>query len=168
MSGGIAPAVASRMAVLSRTWERLNPRERWLVAFTLALVVLAALWSFGLAPALRVARMAPQQLDVLASQLQTMQMLAAEAGSIQSRPPMARDHAVRALDAAVRQRLGASTQLRVAGDRATVVLQGVAPDVLAQWLSQVRTASRVVPSQLQLRRGATGWEGTIVLELPPA
>ena len=37
---------------------------------------------------------------------------------------------------------------------------------LAQWLAQLRTAARVVPTQAQLRRGAEGWDGTVVLALP--
>jgi general secretion pathway protein M len=151
-----------------RTWEGLQTRERRLVAFMLVFVLATAVWMLGLAPALRVLRTAPQQLDALDQQLQTMQRLAAEAGAIQSRPPMTRDAAVRALETSVRQRLGAATQVRMLGDRATVVLQSVPPDALAQWLAQVRTAARAVPVQSQLRRNAQGWDGTVVLELPPA
>lgn len=167
MSAG-ATALSSRFAGLSRAWRGMSGRERRMVGAAAVLVLLAGLWGLGLAPALRVLRNAPQQIDQLDQQLQTMQQLAAEAGAIQARPPMHREAAMRALEASVRQRLGATTQIRTAGDRATVVLQGVPPQALAQWLSQVRTGSRAVPVQAQLRRGAQGWDGTVVLELPPA
>ena len=167
-AGDVGSPWSARRAGLSRAWQGMSGRERRMVGATMALVLLAVLWWLALSPALRVLRSAPQQIEALDQQLQTMQQLAAEAGAIQSRPPMAREASLRALEASVRQRLGTAPQVRVAGDRATVVLQGVPPQALAQWLSQVRTGARVVPVQAQLRRGAQGWDGTVVLDLPPA
>ena len=81
---------------------------------------------------------------------------------------MARDEALRALEASVRQRLGTSAELRVVGDRVTVTLKGVAPESLAQWLELARVSARMVPAQARLSRGATGWDGSIVLNLQSA
>ncbi len=152
----------------SQTWQRMSARERRMVGIAGVAVLVAAGWGLGVAPALRVLRNAPAQIETLDQQLQSMQLLAAEAAAIQARPPMARDAAVRALEASVRQRLGEQTQLRVVGDRATVQLQAASPTAVSQWLVQVRPATRAVPVQVQIQRGARGWDGSIVLELPPA
>jgi general secretion pathway protein M len=54
------------------------------------------------------------------------------------------------------------------GDRATLTLTGVAPDALAQWLTQARVNARTLPNEAHLHRNAAGlWEGTLVLALPP-
>lgn len=152
----------------AQTWQHMSARERRMVTLAVVVVLVAAGWGLGVAPALRVLRNAPAQIDTLDQQLQTMQLLAAEAASIQTRPPLARDAAVRALEASVRQRLGAQTQLRVVGDRATVQLQAASPTAVSQWLAQVRVATRAVPSQVQIQRSERGWDGSIVLDLPPA
>ena len=65
------------------------------------------------------------------------------------------------------QRLGGQAQLTPTGDRATVTLSAVAPQMLAQWLGQARSSARVVVLQARLNRGANGWDGSIVLQLPP-
>ena len=48
------------------------------------------------------------------------------------------------------------------------MLKGAAPDLLAQWLAQARVTARAVATQSRLTRGAAGWDGTVVLDLPPA
>ena len=49
----------------------------------------------------------------------------------------------------------------------TVTLSAVPPQALAQWLGQVRDASRVTVQQTRLNRAPAGWDGSIVLQLPP-
>jgi general secretion pathway protein M len=87
---------------------------------------------------------------------------------MQAREPLAREDAVRELEAAVRQRLGGAGQLTATADRITVVLRGAPPQTLAPWLSQVRLQARVVATQASLTRGPAGWDGTIVFNLPTA
>ena len=145
-----------------------DARERRLLALAGVLVLAAALWLLSIAPALSVLRAAPAQLELLDTQWHAMQRAAAEAKRMQERQPMARDEALRALEASVRQRLGTSAELRVVGDRVTVTLKGVAPESLAQWLELARVSARMVPAQARLSRGATGWDGSIVLNLQPA
>ena len=139
-----------------------------MVALALAVLLVAAVSGLGVAPALRTVREAPAQLEILDAKRQSMELLAAQAKSMQSRPAVSRDDALRALELSVQQRLGASAQLSVAGDRVTLTLRGAAPDVLAQWLSQARTSARAVARQAGLTRGANGWDGTVVLDLPPS
>ena len=66
----------------------------------------------------------------------------------------------------------------LAGDRATLTLQGVQADALANWLAQARNNARAVPQEAHLTRSANPrqgngaptptvrWDGTLVLSLP--
>ncbi len=167
--------------ILQARWAALQPREKSLVLGAALLVLAALLWWLALAPALKTLRNAPQQHQVLDAQLQQMKRLQAQATQMQSQPVLDQDAARRALDAAVKQRLGASTQVNVVGDRATVILKAVPADAIAPWLAQVRTNARALPVEVKLNRSsapaATGkdaapataqpqWDGTVVLALP--
>ena len=68
----------------------------------------------------------------------------------------------------MRQRLGTTARMAVAGDRVSVTLAGTPPDALAQWITQARVDARALPSEARLSRNSAGlWEGTLVLSLPP-
>lgn len=155
-------------------WEALAAREKTLVIAAGALVVLALAWWVLLAPALQTLRDAERLHPQLDAQLQRMRGLQAEAQTLQSQPKLAYDDALRALESSVRQRLGSGAQINVVGDRATVVVKGVTPDALAQWLAQARINARALPAEARLVRTAAGvagassttWDGTLVLVLP--
>lgn len=160
-------------------WQQLAPRERTAVLGAAALVAAALAWWVLLQPALSTLRGAPQQHAQLDAQLQRMRALQAEAQTLQSAPKINQDDALRALEAGVRQRLGATAQLQVVGDRATLVLKGASADALAQWLALARINARALPTEARLVRsaapaGPTGsnvapaptWDGTLVLGLP--
>jgi len=147
-------------------WSRLAVRERRLVSLAVAVVMVSALWGLGMAPALRSLKSAPTRLEQLDQQLQSMRGLAVQARELQSRPAVRRDDARRALESSLQQRLGDKAQLSFAGDRVTITLSGVAPPLLAQWLSQARGAARVAVQQARLTRTPIGWDGSIVLQLP--
>jgi general secretion pathway protein M len=174
-------------SILQTRWAALQPREKTLVLASAVLVLAALLWWLALAPALKTLRAAPQQHQALDAQLQQMKRLQAQATQMQSQPVLDQDASRRALDAAVKQRLGASTQVNVVGDRATVILKAVPADTIAPWLAQVRTNARALPVEVKLNRSsappatATGkgaapatpptaaqplWDGTVVLALP--
>lgn len=152
---------------LRQAWSRLAERERRLVALALVVVLAGLLWSLGMAPALGILRTAPARLAELDRQLQSMQSLQAQARALQGRAPIGRDDAVRAVEASMQQRLAGRAQLSRNGDRLTVTLSAVPPQALAQWLGQVRDASRVTVQQTRLNRAPAGWDGSIVLQLPP-
>ena len=154
------------LRVLRQYWDGLALRERRMLMAAAAAVFAGLLWALAIAPALKTSMSAPAQLTALDAQLQSMRKLAAQAKGLQSRPAMKRDDALRALESSLQQRLGASAQLTVTGERVTVVMKGAAPDDLAQWLSQARVTSRVVATQARLTRGPNGWDGTLVLDLP--
>ena len=149
------------------TWSALARRERMLVWFAATVVVLGLSWRLALAPALHTVQTAPQRGDELAQQLQAMQAMAGAAREWQGRPKVGREDALRVLATSLQQRLAGRAQLTPTGERATVTLTGVAPELLAPWLAQVRSAARVVVLQARLSRGANGWDGSIVLQLPP-
>ena len=143
------------------------------MAIAATVVGLALLWWVGLAPALRTLREAPAQRAALQVQAQKMQQLKAEADALKSVPRLAQDEALRALETAMKQRLGDTGQLSVMGDRANVVLKGASATALADWLSDVRVNARATPVEARLTRSgdtAPGapvhWSGTLSLSVP--
>lgn len=176
---------------LQGRWRVLEAREQTLVASAALVVGLALVWWLLVAPPLRTLRAADAQQRTLDAQLQKMRALQAQAQALQTQTKLGHDEAVRALEASVRQRLGAGGQLLVTGDRATVTLRNVSADALAQWLAQARVNARAIPSEVKLIRstvspsspgttssasdslvsaagagGIAAWDGTLVMSLP--
>jgi general secretion pathway protein M len=155
-------------AMLKARWEALRPREQAMVAAAALVAAFAVIWLIALGPALSTLRSAEDQRRALDAQLQHMRALQAQAQALQSQPKLNYDEALRLLEQSVRQRLGATARLVIAGERANLTLTGTAPDALAQWLTQARVNARALPSEARLTRNAGGlWEGTLVLTLPP-
>ena len=143
----------------------------------IAVVGVAALWWLGLAPALGSLRNAEARHQLVDAQLQQVQALQAQAKTLQAQPKLAYDDALRALESSVKQGLGPTARLQVAGERATVTLKGVSADALAQWLTQARVNARAAPTEARLVRnaavsgptppaGAATWDGSVVMTLP--
>lgn len=155
-------------AGLRQQWARLVPREQRLVAGAAGLVAVALLWWLALAPPLAVVRTAETQHRALDAQLQRMVGLQAQAQALQSQPRQTAEEASRLLEATVRQQLGTTARMTIAGERVTVTLVGAAPAAVGQWLTQARTNARVLPVEARLVRNPAGlWDGTLVLALPP-
>jgi general secretion pathway protein M len=149
-------------------WEGLAPREKALVAGAAALVALALLWWVLVGPALAMLRSADVQHRTLDAQLQRMRGMQAQAQALQSQPKQNYDESMRLLETSVRQRLGTTARMVIAGDRVTLTLAATPADALAQWLTQARVNARALPSEARLTRNAAGaWDGTLVLTLPP-
>jgi len=155
---------------LRTRWSRMPGREKNLVRLAALLVLGLALWLLSVGPSLRTLRTADAQSRTLDAQLQQMLALQAQAQALQQQPPLAFDDAVRALTAATQQTLGASAQMAMAGDRASITLKNASPDTLAQWLAQARVNARAVPLEARLTRaaaaGSPGWSGVLVMGLP--
>ena len=171
---------------LQQRWKALAPREQNLVLAASAIVALALLWWVALAPALKTLRTAPARHAALDAQLQRMQSLQAEALQLQAAPRGTPGDAVGRLRASLTQRLGATAQLSLVGDRATIALKGAPADALAQWLAQARSNALAVPVEARLTRSALAaagatppatlgnapaaaaprWDGSLVLALP--
>jgi general secretion pathway protein M len=155
---------------LKARWIRLPGREKNLIRLALLLVLATLLWQFSIAPALATLRTADAQAKALSAQLQQMQAMQTQAQALQNQPAPGFDEAVRALTAATKQTLGATAELGLAGERASVTLKDASPDALAEWLVQARLNARSVPTEARLVRAATSdsptWSGVLVMSLP--
>jgi general secretion pathway protein M len=155
-------------AAATSAWSGLATREKTLVGAAAAVIAIALFWWLLLAPALSTLRGAGEQHRQLDAQLARMRGLQQQAQALQAQPKQGYDESVRQLEAAVRQRLGTNARMAVAGDRVTLTLTAIAPEALAAWLAQARVNARAVPNEAHLTRGAAGgWDGTLVLTLPP-
>ena len=102
-TGGQAMKVPEQ---ISQTWRGLAPREKLLAIGAAALVLLALLWWLAIGPAIAVLRTSEPQHRALDAQLARMQALQQQARTLQTQPKQGHDESLRALEAAVRQRLG--------------------------------------------------------------
>lgn len=164
----------SLKASLSARWQTLQARERLAVSLAVVVVGLGLTWWVLLSPALQTLRTADTQRVELERQQQLMLALQTEAQGLQSQPKLSSSEAQKALETAVKQTLGPTAQLQVAGERATVTLKAVSAESLAQWLAQTRVNAHALPTEAKLTRTpATGapqapvtWDGSIVMRLP--
>lgn len=153
-------------SALRGLWLARSAREQVLVVLALILVAGAVLWWGALGPALRTVAGVPAQLAQLDGQLARMKSQAEEAARIRQLAVPTRLQAQAALESGLRPSLGAGASLQLQNDRATISLKAVPPENLAPWLAQLRPSLGAVVEQLELRRAAEGWDGTIVLLLP--
>ena len=164
--------IAAMFTPLQARWGTFDRRQQTLLSGAAFLLGLVLIWLLLVAPALRTLALAESQQRNLDLQWQKMQSLRAQAQALQSQPRITQEAARRALEASVKQRLGASAQLSILGDRATVTLRNTPPEALAQWLTQSRVSAHVNPSEARLVRsvanpgGPATWDGTLVLTLP--
>jgi len=163
-------------AALRPHWASLAPREQTLVLAAATVLGLALLWWLLLAPALAQLRASPARHAALDAQLQQMQALQAQALHLKDIPRPTGNETLPVLWRSLGQQLSAGTQMSTTGDRAAITLKDVPPEALAQWLAQVRSTTRAVPTEARLMRNtaSTGgasppapWNGTLTLALPP-
>jgi general secretion pathway protein M len=151
---------------LRSQWAAMSVREQRLLQTALVIILSAALWWLGLAPALATLRSAEKQHRVLDAQWQQMQTLQAQAKMIQTQTPLTIAQTRRLLEESVKP-MGTTAQLGSMGERMTVTFKGISADALAQWLAQARLNARATPSEAHLNRTETGaWDGTLVLSRP--
>jgi len=155
------------IAPVQARWGALAARERRLVLLAAVVLGLFLLWSLAIRPAWRVVREAPQRLDTLDAQLQSMQRLAAEARELRATAPIAPAQAGAALKAAS-DRLGDKGRLLLQGERAVLTLSGASGEQLRTWLAEARSGARARPIEVNLTRAPQGFTGTVVVALPSA
>ena len=176
MNPNAMPPPRAMAAALRQHWASLAPREQTLVLAAATVLGLALLWSLLLAPALAQLRASPARHAALDAQLQQMQALQAQALHLKDIPRPTGNETLPVLWRSLGQQLSAGTQMSTTGDRAAITLKNVPPEALAQWLAQVRSTTRAVPTEARLMRNtaSTGgasppapWNGTLTLALPP-
>ena len=163
-------SLVSALEPLRARWARLPGREKNLFRLAALLALAFVLWQFSLAPGLATLRTADAQAKALDAQIQQMQAMQIQAQAIEKQPALGYDEAARALSAATKQTLGATAQLTMAGERASVTLKDASPDALSEWLMQARINARSFVVEARLMRGAapagTVWSGVLVMGLP--
>jgi general secretion pathway protein M len=159
------------LAPLRQALAGLQPSERRAVVLALWVVGLGLVWWVAIAPAFSTLRQAPERQAQLDAQLSQMRGMAANAQALReqtnAQPPVL-DDVLYALDQA-NNALGASGQIVVLGERATLTLDNATPEALVQWLQQVRINARLVPVEAKLSRstsGAPAWSGTLTVSGP--
>jgi general secretion pathway protein M len=163
------PTPGSRLGTLTapwrQRWQALAPRERRIAGWLGWAAGLALLWFVGIAPAWRSVSTAPARLDQIDAQLQQMQRLAGEATTLRALPPVGGLQAQAALKAAT-DALGGAGRLQLGGDRATVTFTNATGTQVRDWLAETRSAARTRPVEANLTRGAQGYSGTIIVQMP--
>jgi general secretion pathway protein M len=154
------------LSLLTARWKGLARREQHLLLLALAALLSAMLWWVGLAPALATLRAADAQHRMLDAEIQQMRNLQAQAKALQAHPKMAFDEARRQVEASVKQHLGATAQLAMAGEQMRLTFKGASAEALAQWLEQARLDAHAVPVEAHLMHSAAGpWDGMLLLNL---
>ncbi len=170
--------IAQSLELLRARWKALAAREQVLVLAAASVIALALVWWVALSPAIKTLSNAPAEHAQLDRQLQHMRGLQQEAQELQKTPRVQGEDATRVLQTSLAQALGATAQVSVVGDRATITLKRAPAAALGQWLAQVRSTARAVPIQAKLVQSTTAngkndgnipahWEGSLVLSLPP-
>lgn len=151
-------------AELAARWAALAPRERRLVMLAAAVIGIALLWAVAIGPALHTLRTAPAAQAALDAQWQAMQREAAEAQQLRAAPPLAPGLAVQALQGAT-ARMGPVGRLSLQGERAVLTLTDAPPEVITQWLAEVRRGARARPVEARLTATDEGYSGTVIVAI---
>lgn len=151
----------------SQLWNSRSPRERQAMRAAALLIGVLLVWLVAVQPAWRTLRDTPGQLDRIDADLAQMQRIAAESRELRGAAPVSVSQAAAAVQSAT-EALGPGGRVTVQGERATLTLNGIGTDALMGWLTEVRGAARARPVEAQLTRAASGYSGSVVLQLPGA
>ena len=162
---------------LFNSFQSMPPKDRQrLMALGLVLLALI-LWTWNLAPALKTLREVPPQLAQLQEQTQSLRTMQRQAQSFQKSPRLKLNEASLLLQKNVAETLGSGARLRIEGSRATVTLNAVSANSMAQFLTTARTQAQSLPLEAHLQKFKTPeapqkttpeelWRGTLILSLP--
>ena len=157
----------SALSSVRQRWQRTSTREQRLLMLAAGVLGVGLLWWVGVAPAWRTLRAAPAQHLALDAQLRQMKQLQSQAKDLRAQPVLSAGDARLALEQSFKP-LGKSAQMVVQVERVTVTLTNAAPDTLAQCLAAARQNARLAAKEAHLKRNALGgWDGSLVLQLPP-
>ncbi len=158
---------------LSHLLKALPEKDRQRAVAVLLILLAVSLWTWNLAPALKTWREVPPQLMQLELQTQGLKAMQAQAQVLQKSPRMTSADAAVALQRNATEILGGAGRLQMDGARATLTLQGVTPDALAQFLGSARTQAQALPVEAHLQKFSSAapkanelWRGTLIFNLP--
>lgn len=134
-------------------WTNLAPRERWLVAGGIAVVVLACAYLLLWEPAATGRARLAEELPLLREQAAQMTTLAREARTLGGQvPPPQQGEAQRAtLESSLASHGLKPTQLALQGETIQLQLDGIAFGAWTDWLASVRDAQRLKVTEAQVR-----------------
>jgi len=151
--------------------QSLPEKDRKLIQ-SLAIVLIAILlWFWNIAPALKTYQDAPLQLAQLERQTDHLKALQAQALALQKAPRMKVQDAGAVLQQTATDILGHGAKLKLEASRATITLNNVSAESLAQFLAAARSRAIALPTEAKLQNSQSGglevWRGTLILNLPP-
>jgi general secretion pathway protein M len=154
-----------------QAFKNLSDTDRQKLKWLALLLGVMLLWSFNVAPALKTLREAPQQIEALELQTQGLKQIQVQAQTLQKAPRLSATDAGASLAQRTTEVLGSGARLNIEGTRATLTLNGVSADSLAQFLALARTQSLALPIEAHLQKtkgkeAQAAWQGTVILSLP--
>ena len=155
------------MTSLNSRWSQLTARERGMVMAGSVFIVVMLVWTWAVGPALAVLRSAPQQREILSTQLHRVQTLAAEAAQIRSATTRSSPNPSflkPAMEATISSRIGPSARLELTSEGAIIRVEMAIPSALADTLEALRTQHQLVATSAQLAQNPNRqgyWQGQI-------
>ena len=149
-------------------WQALRPREQLALRILLALLVVLALWSLRVRPALETLSQSPSLRSQAQQQWAQMQALHSQAQSLQKAPLALVQQPSQRLQQLTRQ-AGADWQIQIQGEQADLQVQNASAAALSQWLAQAREQALALPIEAELTRAGTPedrWSGRIRVQWP--
>jgi general secretion pathway protein M len=148
----------------------LPDKDRQKIQYLALALFFSLLLFLNIAPALKTYQEAPLQLAQLESQTDTLKSLQAQALALQKAPRMKVQDANALLQQTATDILGNGAKLNLEASRATLTLNSVSADALAQFLATARKQAHALPIEAKLQKAKAGaqevWRGTLILSLP--
>ena len=150
--------------------QALPDKDRQKIQYLALALFIGLLWFLNIAPALKTYQEAPLQLAQLESQTDTLKSLQAQALALQKAPRMKVQDANALLQQTATDILGNGAKLNLEATRATLTLNSVSANALAQFLTTARKQAHTLPIEAKLQKAKAGeqevWRGTSILSLP--
>ena len=158
------------MSQLRNLIQSLPEKDRKLIQYLALALAFSLLWFWNIAPALKTYQDAPNQLAQLERQTENLKALQAQALALQKAPRVKVQNVGAVLQQSSTEILGNGTKLNLEASRATLTLNNVSAEALAQFLAAARTQAQAMPIEAKLQKNKTGtvevWRGTLILSLP--
>jgi general secretion pathway protein M len=158
------------MSQLRNLIQSLPEKDRKLIQYLALALAFSLLWFWNIAPALKTYQEAPLQLAQLERQTENLKALQAQALALQKAPRVKVQNVGAVLQQASSEILGNGAKLNLEASRATLTLNNVSAEALAQFLALARSQAQAMPIEAKLQKNKTGtvevWRGTLILSLP--
>lgn len=158
------------MSQLRNLIQSLPEKDRKLIQYLALALAFSLLWFWNIAPALKTYQEAPLQLAQLERQTENLKALQAQALALQKAPRVKVQNVGAVLQQSLTEILGNGAKLNLEASRATLTLNNVSAEALAQFLAAARTQAQAMPIEAKLQKNKTGnvevWRGTLILSLP--